>query len=108
RQGCQTKRDCPAGDEGFEHQAVRPTPDHDDYLETKRVADPMNLSIERICNELNRSGLLPAQDIRNLRGRWLRHAGVSVGDPVLFGKWLAHHNVLTDYQADVLLRRRKD
>jgi len=68
----------------------------------------MNLSIERICNELNRSGLLPAQDIRNLRGRWLRHAGVSVGDPVLFGKWLAHHNVLTDYQADVLLRRRKD
>jgi serine/threonine protein kinase len=66
----------------------------------------MTLSVERICNELNRSGLLPAQDIRNLRQRWLRHAGVSVDDPVLFVKWLAHHGVVTDYQADVLLRRR--
>jgi eukaryotic-like serine/threonine-protein kinase len=68
----------------------------------------MTLSVERICNELNRNGLLPAPDIRNLRQRWLRQSGVSVDDPVLFVKWLAHHRLLTDYQADVLLRRRND
>jgi serine/threonine protein kinase len=68
----------------------------------------MTLSIERICNELNRKGLLSSPDIRNLRQRWLREAGVSAGDCVLFGKWLAHHRHVTDYQADVLLRRRDD
>lgn len=68
----------------------------------------MTLSVETICNELNRSGMLPPADIRNLRQRWLRQAGVSAGDPVLFVKWLTHHGLLTAYQADVLLRRRKD
>jgi serine/threonine protein kinase len=66
----------------------------------------MTLSVERICNELNRNGLLSAQDIRNLRQRWLHQAGVSAGDAVMFGKWLAQHKYVTDYQADVLLRRR--
>ena len=28
---------------------------------------PMTLSVERICNELNRKGLLPPQEIRDLR-----------------------------------------
>lgn len=68
----------------------------------------MTLSIERICNELNRNGLLPAQDIRNSRQRWLRQSGVSTSDPVLFVKWLAHHRLINDYQADVLLGRRND
>jgi eukaryotic-like serine/threonine-protein kinase len=68
----------------------------------------MTLSIERICNDLARNGLLPPAEIRNLRQRWLRQAGVSADDPVLFVKWLAHHRLITDYQADVLLRRRND
>jgi hypothetical protein len=68
----------------------------------------MTLSVERICNQLNRYELLPPQDIRNLRQRWLRQAGASAGDAVLFGKWLAHHGYITDYQAEVLLRRRED
>jgi serine/threonine protein kinase len=68
----------------------------------------MTLSIERICNELNRKGLLSPADIRNLRQRWLREAGASAADPVLFGKWLAQQGQLTSYQADVLLRRRDD
>jgi serine/threonine-protein kinase len=66
----------------------------------------MTLSVERICNDLNRNGLLSAPDIRHLRQRWLREAGASAADPVLFGKWLALHRFVTDYQADVLLRRR--
>jgi serine/threonine protein kinase len=68
----------------------------------------MTLSVERICNELNRKQLLPTSNIRDLRQRWLREAGASAGDPVLFGKWLAHHGHVTDYQADILLRRRDD
>lgn len=68
----------------------------------------MTLSVERICNELNRKGLLPVQDIRDLRQRWLREAGASAGDAALFAKWLARHRYITDYQADVLLRRRHD
>ena len=35
----------------------------------------MALSVERICNELNRKGLLSPADIRKLRLRWLREAG---------------------------------
>ncbi|HTU22473.1 MAG TPA: hypothetical protein VMG10_30825 [Gemmataceae bacterium] len=41
----------------------------------------MPLSVEKICNELNRNGLLSPPNIRNLRQRWLREAGVSAGDP---------------------------
>jgi serine/threonine protein kinase len=68
----------------------------------------MTLSVERVCNDMARNGLLPPQDIRNLRQRWLREAGASAGDYTLFGKWLAHHRLVTPYQADVLLRRRND
>ena len=68
----------------------------------------MALSVERICNELNRKGLLPPSNIRDLRQRWLREAGAAAGDHVSFVKWLAHHRQVTDYQANVLLRRRDD
>jgi hypothetical protein len=68
----------------------------------------MALSVERICNELNRNGLLPPADIRNLRQRWLREAGAAADDPVLFCKWLVHLGQITDYHAEVLLRRRDD
>jgi serine/threonine protein kinase len=66
----------------------------------------MPLSVESICNELNRNRLLPTKDIRYLRQVWLGQSGATAGDPVLFGKWLAHHRHVTEYQADVLLRRR--
>jgi serine/threonine protein kinase len=68
----------------------------------------MPLSVERICNELARNQLLPPQDIRSLRQRWLREAGPSAADPALFAKWLASHRQVTDYQAAVLLGRRND
>ncbi|HTU23283.1 MAG TPA: serine/threonine-protein kinase [Gemmataceae bacterium] len=68
----------------------------------------MALSVERICNELHRKGLLSPADIRNLRLRWLREAGASAADPVMFVKWLTHQGQVTDYQANVLLRRRDD
>jgi serine/threonine-protein kinase len=68
----------------------------------------MPLSVEKVCNDLARNGLLPPPDIRALRQRWLREAGPSAGDPALFAKWLASHGHVTDYQAAVLLGRRAD
>jgi serine/threonine protein kinase len=68
----------------------------------------MPLSVERICNELNRKGLLPPASIRTLHQRWLREAGPSAGDPVSFVKWLTHQRQVTAYQADVLAGRRSD
>jgi serine/threonine protein kinase len=68
----------------------------------------MPLSVERICNDLARNYLLPPADIRSLRQRWLREAGASAADPVLFARWLATHRRITDYQAAVLLGRRSD
>jgi serine/threonine protein kinase len=66
------------------------------------------LSVERICNDLARNGLLPPADIRNLRQRWLREAGASGSDPVLFAGWLTSGGHVTGYQAAVLLGRRDD
>ena len=66
----------------------------------------MTLSVERICNDLARNGLLPPADIRSLRQRWLGEAGPAAADAVLFAQWLTHHRHVTGYQAAVLLRRR--
>jgi hypothetical protein len=48
----------------------------------------MTLSVEKISNDLARNGLLPAADVRSLRQRWLREAGPSTADAVLFTQWL--------------------
>jgi serine/threonine-protein kinase len=68
----------------------------------------MTPSVERICNELARNQLLPAQEIRNLRQRWLREAGAAAADGVLFAEWLVAQRQITDYQAAALLGRRSD
>jgi eukaryotic-like serine/threonine-protein kinase len=68
----------------------------------------MTLSVERVCNDLARNQLLDPAVIRTLRQRWLHAAGASAGDYTLFAKWLAYHGHITDYQAEVLLRRRND
>jgi serine/threonine protein kinase len=68
----------------------------------------MIVSVERICNELNRNGLLPPADIRNLRQRWMGEAGPAGADAALFAQWLTLHRHVTGYQAAVLLRRRDD
>jgi serine/threonine protein kinase len=67
----------------------------------------MQLSVESICNELNRLGLMPADAIRTARQQFLRVAGANP-DAALFAKWLAGNRHITDYQAAVLLRRRDD
>jgi serine/threonine protein kinase len=64
--------------------------------------------VESLCNALNRNRLLPPAEIRALRQRWLRDAGASGPDVVLFARWLVANGAITDYQAAVLLGRRKE
>jgi serine/threonine protein kinase len=66
------------------------------------------VSVERLCNLLARSKLVPADEVRLLRHRWLREAGLSAADPTEFCKWLVTGRHLTDYQAALLLRGRAD
>jgi hypothetical protein len=66
----------------------------------------VTLSVERVCNDLARNGLLPPADIRGLRQRWLAEAGPSAAGAALFAQWLTLHRQVTGYQAAVLLRRR--
>ena len=61
-------------------------------------------SVESLCNLLVRSRLLPAEEVRTLRLRWLQEATAQaavVGD---FARWLVHNQYVTDYQAGLLLR----
>jgi serine/threonine protein kinase len=61
-------------------------------------------SVESLCNELARSRLLAADEIRKVRQAWLAEAGDKSGDLDQFGKWLVGRQYLTDYQLGVLLR----
>jgi serine/threonine protein kinase len=67
----------------------------------------MPVTVESICNDMARRGLLPPDAIRTARQRFLREAGASGTDAALFGKWLVVNGHVTDYQAAVLLRRRE-
>ena len=66
------------------------------------------LSVETICNTLARSGLLAADAVRDVHGRWLRlQAGTAAADVPAFVQWLVKYKMVTSYQGDVLLRRRE-
>jgi serine/threonine protein kinase len=67
-------------------------------------------SVEALCNLLGRSRLLPAEEVRSARQRWLteapdRDAAADVGR---FARWLADREYITDYQASMLLRGHAD
>ncbi len=68
----------------------------------------MSITVESICNQLARNKLLPPEEVRSLRQRWLQEAGPSAADATLFGKWLTTKKHVTEYQAAVLLGRRNE
>ena len=69
---------------------------------------PKPLSVETICNTLARSGLLAADAVRDVHGRWLRlQPGAAAADVPAFVQWLVKYKMVTSYQGDVLLRRRE-
>lgn len=65
-------------------------------------------SVESLCNLLARSRLVVGDEVRSLRGRWLKEAGDAAADAARFGRWLVKNHYLTDYQSDLLLRGKAD
>jgi serine/threonine protein kinase len=66
------------------------------------------VTVESLCNLLSRSRLIPPEEVRTLRQRWLREAGETSSDAAKFCKWLVGTRYLTDYQAGLLSRGHVD
>jgi serine/threonine protein kinase len=64
----------------------------------------MKPAVEHFCNVLARSKLLAADDIRELRQRWLNTAGDHAQDLDRFLAWLPTTGALTEYQVGVVAR----
>jgi serine/threonine protein kinase len=62
-----------------------------------------DLSVDKLCELLVRTGLLMVDDVREQRERWLADGGTA-DDAAAFCKWLTARGALTEYQADRLLR----
>jgi serine/threonine protein kinase len=60
------------------------------------------------CNLLVRSRLVSADEVRTLLPRWQAGAGKAVDDAEAFVRWLVDERYLTEYQAELLRRRRVD
>jgi tRNA A-37 threonylcarbamoyl transferase component Bud32 len=65
-------------------------------------------SVESLCNGLARSRLLSTDEVRKLRSAWLAEAGPAAADVSQFSKWLVARQIITEYQAGVLLRGHGD
>jgi serine/threonine protein kinase len=68
----------------------------------------MEPSVEALCNGLARSRLLPPEDVRKLRRRWLEEAGPRAADLTEFSRWLVDQRYVTAYQVAVVRRGRGD
>jgi serine/threonine protein kinase len=58
----------------------------------------VDTSVEKFCNALARSGLLPPGEVRALRQRWLQEAGPG-SNGARFTRWLVARHYLTGFQA---------
>jgi serine/threonine protein kinase len=66
-------------------------------------------SVEAFCNLLGRSRLLPTDEVRSVRQRWLAEAPPGdAADVARFSRWLTARGHVTDYQAGMLLRGHAD
>jgi eukaryotic-like serine/threonine-protein kinase len=64
----------------------------------------METTVEVLCNVMSRCQFLPAEQIRDLRQRWLQEAGNAVGRGDRFAAWLVGLGVATEFQVGVLSR----
>jgi serine/threonine protein kinase len=64
----------------------------------------MENTVESFCNELARCDLVPADEIRAARARWIKEAGPGAAHLDRFTAWLVAGGILTDYQVGVIQR----
>lgn len=61
-----------------------------------------SLSVQSVCNQLARNGLVTADEVRTIYRRWQQEGGAVAADVSSFVKWLVTKKHLTDYQAAVV------
>ena len=64
----------------------------------------METTVEDLCNVMNRCQFLPAEQIRDLRQRWVKEAGEAAGRVDRFTAWLVSKGVATEFQVGLLSR----
>jgi serine/threonine protein kinase len=64
----------------------------------------MENTVESFCNELARCDLVPADEMRAARQRWINEAATGATDLDCFTAWLVARNILTDYQIGIIQR----
>jgi eukaryotic-like serine/threonine-protein kinase len=65
-------------------------------------------SVDNLCSLLARSKLLPANDVRAVRRRWLTEGGKAVQNLGAFANWLVANQYVTEYQSKLLLRGKAE
>jgi tRNA A-37 threonylcarbamoyl transferase component Bud32 len=69
----------------------------------------MELTVENVCGLLIRSRLLTPDEVKGAYQRWQAEAkGAAVSSLGHFSKWLVAHQLVTEYQATLLLRGHAD
>ena len=68
----------------------------------------MQTTIDKVCQLLVSTGLLPADEVQKLGQRWLKEAGSAATDVNQFARWLVANQFATDYQVGRLLQGKTD
>jgi len=63
---------------------------------------PMQTTFDTFCQSLERSRLVPVEELNGLRQRWLQEA-TDASNARQFARWLVARQTLTEYQASLLL-----
>src|SRR5438874_1985237 len=84
------------------HQGGHPKPHQSSETSVEQTMD--HPSVERLCNLLARTKLLPSAQVRALHQRWRAEAGKAADDPVQFARWLAAAQAVTEFQLGLLTR----
>src|SRR5689334_15476152 len=61
-------------------------------------------TVVTLCNSLNKSGLLPPNDVKALFQRWRAEAKTDAENTEKFTRWLVMRQYVTEYQATLLSR----
>ena len=68
----------------------------------------MKFTVEKVCELLADSKLMPPDEIKAIQQRWQAEARDSADDPVQFTRWLTAKQLVTDYQAALAARGYTD
>lgn len=68
----------------------------------------MGVTVESVCDALERQQLMPSDEVSAVRQRWFRPTREGVADVERFRKWLVSNHFVTEFQAGLLVRGQAD